>query len=158
MNPLSALCRDSLLPAAIAGAAVLGSIAIAGKRDSGSALAPINASSHVLWGDQAARVERATLRHTVPGVAINLGAAFWWALVCRVLFGRAANRHPGTAVAAGTGTVALAYLLDYKLLPKRLTPGWELRISNRSLFTTLAVMGVGLGVGAVLAKQLDEHH
>lgn len=157
MKSLANVCRDSLLPAAVAGVAVLGTLALAGRRDSRSAIAPINASSHVIWGDDAAQIEQPTLRHTVPGVAINLGAVFWWAFIFRFLFGRVADRGPLPALAAGASTMTLAWLLDYKVLPRRLTPGWELRISDRSLFAALAVMGAGLGLGAILSTARERH-
>lgn len=146
--------RHSLIPGTLAALAVFAAITLAGRRDSGSAIAPINATSHVIWGDRAAAVERPTLRHTLPGVLINLGSSMWWALVFRKLFGRAVDhRGAGAAMAGGVATAGLAYCVDYHLMPKRLTPGWEKRISNRSLLISMVAMGVGLGLGAIIARR-----
>jgi hypothetical protein len=146
--------KDSIVPAAVADAATLATVALCGRRDSGSAIAPVNASSHVIWGERAAAVERATLRHTLPGVLINAGAGLWWALVFEKLFGAMADRHGAAAAATGgAATAALAYAVDYHLVPRRLTPGWEHRMSGRSVATSLAAMGAGLAVGAVLSRR-----
>lgn len=149
--------KDSLLPGALAGVAVIAAVMLAGRKESGSAIAPINASSHVIWGDEAAAVERPTLRHTVPGLLINFGAAMWWAFVFQKLFGRIIERGGNhRAIAAGTATAGLAYLVDYHLVPKRLTPGWEKRLSGRSLFVSLRTMGAGLGLGAIASRKMSE--
>lgn len=146
--------RSSIIPGAVAAAAVCSAIALLGRSDTGSAIAPINASSHVIWGQRAGQVEKVTLGQTLPGLAINVGASFWWALVFEKLFGRKMDRGgAGTAIASGVATAALAYVVDYKLVPQRLTPGWEQRLTNRSLFTSLGIMGVGLGIGALLARK-----
>lgn len=146
---------DSLVPAATGALAVLGAITAAGRRDSGSAIAPVNASSHALWGDRAAAVETFTARHTLPGLAFNVGATMWWALVFQKLFGAAVDRRgAGAAVAGGMATAGLAYAVDYKLMPERLTPGWEKRLSHRSLLISIGLMGLGLGLGAVVGKRL----
>jgi hypothetical protein len=149
--------KDSVMPGLVAGAAVIAAVMIAGRRDSGSAIAPINASSHVIWGDQAADVEDVTLRHTLPGVLINAGAAMWWALIFQKLFGSAVDRGGlGRALLGGTATAGLAWLVDYKLMPRRLTPGWEKRISDKSLYGSLRTMGAGLGLGAMAARKMSE--
>jgi hypothetical protein len=146
--------RDSKVPGALAGAASLAAVAIRGRRDSGSALAPVNASSHVFWGEEAGRVEAVTARHTLPGLLINTGAGFFWALVFQKLFGAAADRRGAPiALAGGAATAALAYTLDYKLLPRRLSPGWEQRISGRSLLLSLGAMGLAIGLGSILSRR-----
>lgn len=146
--------KDSIIPALTADLAVMATVAARGRQESRSALAPINSTSHVLWGAEAGWVEGFSARHSLPGLMINAGAGFWWALVFQKLFGELADRRgPVAAVAGGMATVALAYVVDYKLLPKRLMPGWELRISDRSLFLSLAAMGLGLGVGAILGRR-----
>src|SRR5690606_41012256 len=94
--------------------------------------------------------------YSLPGLVINAGAGLWWAAVFQKLFGEQADRRgPMVALAGGLATAGLAYVVDYKLVPKRLTPGWELRISDKSLYMSLAAMGLGLGVGAILRS--EEH-
>lgn len=146
--------RDSTVPGTLAGAVSLAAVAVQGRRDSGSALAPINASSHVIWGEEAAQVETITARHTLPGLMINIGAGFFWAFTFQKLFGASADRRgTATALAGGAATAALAYTLDYKLLPRRLSPGWEQRISKRSLLMSLGAMGLAIGIGSALSRR-----
>lgn len=148
--------RDSLMPGAIASLTTGAMLAWRGRLDSGSALAPINASTHVLWGDQAAQVGGCSLRHTVPGLAINAGACLWWALILQKLFGTAVDAGGlPRALMAGAATAGLSYVVDYRLLPRRLSPGWELSLTPRSLALGLAAMGVGLGLGSWLGAHPD---
>lgn len=144
----------STLPGAIAGIGTLATVALRGARDTGSALAPINATSHVIWGPAAGQVERPTLRHTLPGAVINLGSGLWWALVFQKLFGAATERRGlPAALLGGVATAGLAYLLDYRLLPRRLSPGWEQRITGRSLRLSLGVMGLAIGLASLLNRR-----
>ncbi len=48
---------------------------------------------------------------------------------------------------------ALAAAVDYGLTPRRLTPGWELVLSRRSMVATYAAMALGLAAGAMLARR-----
>src|SRR5512139_1509082 len=68
---------------AIAAAATAIYVARAGKRDSGSAIAPINATSHIAWGNRsrAGRVEHADAKHTIPGLLLHAGACVFWASI-----------------------------------------------------------------------------
>jgi hypothetical protein len=146
--------EKGVLPGILAGAATSIVAALRGRSDSGSALAPINAPSHVVWGDRAATVERATWRHTALGYLINTGAGVFWASVFQKLFARAAARRGVVgALAGGAATAAIAYLTDYHLVPKRLTPGYEKRVSGRSLFLIYAVLALTLGAGVWLGRR-----
>jgi hypothetical protein len=145
--------KDSMITGAAAALASSAAVAWRGRQDSGSPLAPINATSHVFWGDEAGEVEQATWRHTLPGLLINAGAGVWWALVLQKLYGEEIDKRGlPAAVLGATATAALAYAVDYHLVPKRLTPGWELRITRRSLFLGLGAMAVGLAAGALLSR------
>ena len=152
------ILKDSALPGAVATATTLAAVAARGRQETGSAIAPINASSHALWGEQAAEVERITLRHTLPGLLANVAGAFWWALVFETLFGTLVRTPSGrrSAVRAAAGSAAtagLAYAVDYHILPRRLTPGWEHRVSNRALAVGLGAMAAGLCIGALLERR-----
>jgi hypothetical protein len=39
---------------------------------------------------------------------------------------------------------AVAYVTDYHLVPRRLTPGWEHRVSGKSLAAVYGVLALGL--------------
>jgi hypothetical protein len=47
---------------------------------------------------------------------------------------------------------AIAAAVDYGATPKRLTPGWELVVSNNSMVTTYGAMALGLSAGALVAR------
>lgn len=140
---------DGIGPGTLAGAITSIVAALRGRVETGSALAPINAPSHVLWGDRAAAVRKATLRHTALGYLINTVAGIFWAAVLEKLFGRViARRGASAALLGGAATAGIAYLTDYHLVPKRLTPGYEKRVSGRSLLLIYGVLALTLGAGA----------
>ena len=136
--------RDALITGSIACIATLAAAALLGARERGSAVAPINATSHILWGDEdAAQARVPDVKHTVPGVALNEGACVFWALFYEKAFGRRAERGDlRAALAGGAAVAALAYLVDYHLVSKRLTPGWELQLSRRSLAAMYAALAL----------------
>ena len=126
--------RNALIAGSIVSVFTIAAVALRGRADSGSAVAPINATTHVVYGPEAGDIEAPDLGHTLPGLAINAGASVLWATVYERLFGGA--RQPGAvgkSLLGGGVVAALAYLVDYHLVPKRLTPGWEERVSGRSL-------------------------
>lgn len=70
------------------------------------------------------------------------------------MFGRKQRRVTiGEAVAEGAAISALAYVTDYYVVPEQFTPGFEKRLSNRSLAAIYGVLAVSLGVGALLRRQ-----
>jgi hypothetical protein len=144
--------QNALVAGSIVCVATMAAVALRGRADSGSAFAPINASSHVIYGPEAANADLPDVRHTVPGFAINAGACVFWAAIYEGLFGRVARRHPGMALIGGPVVAALAYLVDYHLVPKRLTPGWEERVSGRSLAMIFGAIALSLPVRSLLGR------
>jgi hypothetical protein len=149
---------QALRSAAVSGALTAGTtsayVAAAGARDTGSAVAPINATSHIAWGESAGDFERVDARHTLLGAALNLGACVFWASLYEKLFGRAAERGDvGTALLGGGLVAAAAYVTDYHVVPKRLTPGWEARITQPSLFAAYAVLALSLPLRGLLRRR-----
>jgi hypothetical protein len=137
---------DTTRTAAIA-AAGSGLVAtLIGKRQTGSMAAALNAVSHILWGDRAARTDRFDLAHTGAGTLLHGGAAWLWSAVAHQVW-RRSGRGLGAAIAVGAGTAALAYVVDYHVVPKRLTPGFELRVSRLGLFAIYGVLGGALALG-----------
>jgi hypothetical protein len=146
--------RDAAVSGSLAGIATAAAAAVCGKLETGSAIAPLNAVSHVLWGDRAAKEESATLTETLPGLAINEGASFFWAACYEKTFGEAADRgNVGTAVLGGAAIALAAYITDYYLVPKRLTPGWEHRVSNKSLAAIYASLAASLPLRALFSQR-----
>jgi hypothetical protein len=56
--------------------------------------------------------------------------------------------------AALMGVIASA--VDYGLMPKRLTPGWELALSKTSVALAMAATAAGLGLGGMAARALEK--
>jgi hypothetical protein len=145
------MLRDALISGSIACVATLAAAALLSARERGSAVAPINATSHILWGEEAAQARVPDLKHTVPGVALNEGACVFWAAFYEKLFGRRAERGDiAAAVAAGGAVAALAYLVDYHLVSKRLTPGWEHHLDGRSLAVVYTALALSLPLRGLL--------
>jgi hypothetical protein len=145
--------RDAGVSGAIACTATAAAAAFRGARDSGSAVAALNAPSHVAWSGEAAAARAFDVRHSLLGLLINYGASVFWAVIYERAFGTAAARGDAvTALAGGGAVAALAYVTDYQLMPKRLTPGWEERVSGRSLALIFAAMALSLPLRGLLAR------
>jgi hypothetical protein len=48
----------------------------------------------------------------------------------------------------------IAATVDYGVAPKRITPGWELALSDRSMVAAFAALAVGLAAGAMASRAL----
>jgi len=138
----------------LARAVVIGSVAsvastvtlsLASHRATGSAVSGTNATSHWLWGRPAQHRRQATLRHTVPGYLIHHACSIFWAL----FFERATAHKPPPARMATTAavTAAMAYVVDYHVIPSRLNPGFEQRMTGTGLLATFASFAAGLLAG-----------
>ena len=153
-KPWQDAVRSAAVSGSIAAASTSAYVAAAGARDTGSAIAPINATSHIAWGESAGDVETVDARHTLLGATLNLGACVFWASFYERFFGRAADRGDmGTALLGGGLVAAAAYVTDYHVVPKRLTPGWESRISQPSLFAAYAVLALSLPLRGLLRRR-----
>lgn len=137
------------LAAAILEAAVLYSVtAICGEIEGSNGIAPINAVSHIVWGERAARQNAASWQYTVVGSVLNAAAVTSWAAVHELVcenFGR--KRNASTSILAGASVAALAWFTDYYVVPKRLTPGFEKRLSDRSLLAIYSTLALSLAAG-----------
>lgn len=134
----------------IAGLFTTAVVALAGARKAGNAVAPINATSHVLWGDEAGTANSVDLKHTLPGFFINTGAGVFWALVQELLLARLPRRDRTAAAASGAAVAGLAYVVDYHLIPRRLSPGWELKLPRGSVALGFVALGVSLSLAALV--------
>jgi len=147
MNQLAA----ALLRGTAANVASIAALATFGKRETGSSLAGVNAVSHWLWGDADARRNDFSWRHTVVGALTNELASVFWAFCFERLFAaRARNVSAPKLVSEAAATSALAFAVDYGITPKRLTPGYELRLSRPSLFAVYVAFAGGLALGSLL--------
>lgn len=119
-----------------------------GKRETGSAAAPFNATSHIVHGDEAALHDEPSAKYTLTGLLLNAAAMAAWSGVQEVAFGRWARKGtPARALASGAATSAIAYVTDYYIVPKRLTPGLEKRFSKQAMLVTYVGLALALAAG-----------
>lgn len=139
----------------IAGLTTMLAASLAGKREAGSYAAPLNATSHAFWGDEAAQHDEASAKYTLTGAATNLASATFWAAIYEKLFGQQSGTEPSSlkSVLGAVAVTAGAYVTDYYLVPKRLTPGYELRLSGRSLAAIYGALALGLAAGGLLSRR-----
>jgi hypothetical protein len=125
-----------------------------GQAENGNAVAPVNAVSHIIFGDRAAWQNSATAQYTLTGLALNSAAVTAWAGLHESWFGQQDEEKPsfGKALVGGAVVAAIAYVTDYHVVPKRLTPGFEKRLSNAPLFGIYATLAISLAVGSLLKR------
>ena len=145
MPSLSTTLRHGTLSGSLASLLSAAALALCGRRETGSVFAAVNAVSHWLWGDQAARRDDASLRHTLVGYVIHHCSAMFWG----VLFERYAARILDQRRVAST----VACFTDYQLTPHRLQPGYEMRLSRPSLLLVDGAFGIGLAAGALWLRR-----
>lgn len=159
MQTISTSLKQAMTSGTVAGVATALAAGLAGRRETGSYAAPLNATSHIVWGDQAAMRNAPSLKYTLTGFLLNHASAIFWAAIHQRFFdGRRRLRGAensllrplvGSAIVTGG-----AYLTDYYLVPKRLTPGFEKRLSGKSLATIYGVLALGLAAGSLLARKV----
>lgn len=127
----------------LATAAVLGAVAAARGR---SPVRVVNSTSHWIHGDRGARTAAFDLSHTATGWATHHTASLFWAAVFEVV--RRVGRRR-SAVADATLVSALAAFIDYAVVPKRLTPGWEKVVSPGAIALAYGAMALVLAAGTL---------
>jgi hypothetical protein len=148
---MNALRRASI-SGSLASVAMALALAVLARREGKRALQPINATSHWLHGRGAARVRKADAAHTAVGYLTHHASAVFWAYLFELWLG--GRRRKVLAVLPRAAAMSgIAAAVDYGLVPRRLTPGWEHVVSNRSLKAAYVVMGVALAAGALLRGQ-----
>ncbi len=108
-------------------------------KETQSPWAAINAIAHAVDGDGNEQPLNHSPRESRLGVLINGTAmAAWGVLYEGALTVTNTSSSPLTAALA----TATAYVIDYKIVPKRFTPGIEKRLSQSSVLLIYAVLGV----------------
>ncbi|WP_149195658.1 hypothetical protein [Luteimonas suaedae] len=115
-------------------------------RDGGALASGTNATSHWFWGETARYRDAPSLRHTLLGYAIHHASSVFWACGFERLAGRRAR--PARIAAAAGLTAALAYVVDYHVVPRRLTPGFERHLPASGMLATYVAFAVGLCLGS----------
>ena len=146
--------QRGLVAGAASSAVSTAALALLGRTENGSAYAPLNAVSHWIWGDEAALHNEFSLKYTITGYAIHHVSATFWSVLFERLAGEKLDRKDlRVTLAASAATAAIACFADYKLTPQRLHPGYEMRLSKRSLAGVYAAFAVGLALGAIALRR-----
>lgn len=138
--------RDALVTGTSASALSTAVLAALGARQSSGAAGPINAISHWYWGEEAARTDEIDVKHTLAGFITHEMAAIFWAVFFERFFGERAARDTQAAFVGAGITAAMAATIDYTITPKRLTPGYEKRLSPWSLVLVYGAFALGLAL------------
>lgn len=151
--------QRTLISGTVSGVATALAASVAGKRDAESYAAPLNATSHILWGDEAAQHDEPSLKYTVTGFLLTHASAIFWASIYEKWFApreEEANASPLQPLIGAAVVTAGAYVTDYYLVPRRFTPGYEKRVSGKSLTAIYGVLALGLAARALMAKRGNE--
>ena len=146
-SPVRDTLTDGLLASAISAAALVWR----GRQDGAGPYAPLNAVSHWIWPREAMRRGEPSLRHTATGTAIHVASSLLWAALYDFVRTRRRRPTPLNAIADAAAVTALAATVDLKLVPRRLTPGFERETSRPSLALVYGGFALGLAIGGVLA-------
>ena len=149
---MRSLTQDTFRAALVSGtaASILSSLVLAwrGRCEASDAAGPLNGPSQWIWGTHAPYANGFSVRHTVVGYAIHHLASIFWAMG----FEWARPRQRRTIIPAALATAATACFVDYRLTPRRLEPGFEKRLSRRSLALVYAAFGAGLALAALAGR------
>lgn len=115
-----------------------------------------NAQSHIVWGGRPPGDPGPHRRNTAVGATLHVGAGFFWAGVFETLFGRWGRRSDVHAAAGAAATALAAYVIDYKLVPARIRPGFEYHLSRHSLHCIYAALAAGLALGAMCTRRREQ--
>lgn len=153
MNAWKRALREGLFAGSIASVASAMALAACGRRETGHAAAPVNAVSHWVWDHESLAADQPTARHTLTGYLVHHGASVFWAtLYARAWGWREEAKRPVPALAGAAVASAVACCVDYRLTPDRLTPGFEHRLSLRSLAFVYACFALGLAGGNIALR------
>jgi hypothetical protein len=144
--------RDGVVSGTMASALSTAALGARGLQETGSPYAPTNAISHWLWGERAARQDGPSARYTLLGYAIHHASSIFWAVFYEKYFGRKADeKEIVPSMAGGLAVAGAACLIDYQATPERLQPGYEKRLSGKSLLLVYGVFGLSLALRGLLA-------
>jgi len=148
--------QRTLISGTVSGVATALAASVAGKRDAESYAAPLNATSHIVWGDEAALHDEPSMKYTVTGFLLTHASAIFWASIYEKWFAPSeedADASPLKPLVGAAIVTAGAYVTDYYLVPRRFTPGYEKRVSGKSLSAIYGVLALGMAARALLARR-----
>ena len=154
MHPTTRIALSALISGTAASLMSTAALALLAKAEGKDALQPTNATSHWFHGDDAASHSEADVAHTLVGYGTHHASALFWALPFHVWLETQPPRSGLELLRDASVMAAIAAAVDYGVAPKRLTPGWELVLSKRSMLVTYGAVALGLAAGTLVAQDL----
>jgi hypothetical protein len=150
--------KDAVIVGTVAGLTSLVAMALRSHAENGTAWASVNAPSHWVWGDEAIAQDQPSWRYTATGFLIHQASAGFWGLVHEKVFAsQGAPRPTSQLVCDAAVTSALAAWVDFRLVPHRLSPGFQHRLSLLSLTAVYLLFGTGLVAARYLLHRCSRH-
>jgi hypothetical protein len=145
--------KDGALSGTVASLATTAVLASRGRAELGDPASPLNGPSQWIWGQRAAHKRGFSFRHTVAGYVIHHASAMLWATMFESLLARRRMRRSAIETLALAGvTSAVACIVDYRVVRGRLTPGFEKRLSRKSLAFTYVTFALALAGAALVSR------
>ncbi len=147
--PIASIITRGLKTGFVLAAATSASVMLASDKENGSPWAALNAVAHIIDGDEKEQPTAYSPRESWLGLFVNGTAmALWGVLYEGALTVTKTRSSPLTAL---LGTTA-AYVIDYKIVPKRLAPGIENRLSHRSVLLAYVALGLAFALSPLWNK------
>jgi hypothetical protein len=156
-GPSRAAARNIIVMGAISTVITTGTLIACGQIEIGNAAQPLNAISHIIWGDTSATMQTASLKYTATGLLLHTMAMVMWSTFYEFVFGRLIGVRARWAVFAGVAVSVIAYLTDYYVVPDRLSPGFEKVLSPQSTFAVFGALAASLAFGQLLSSGQVRH-
>ena len=154
MEKLSRIGLSALVTGSVASVISTAALAALAKLEGRGALEPTNATSHWLWGRKSRGRRDVDAAHTAVGYATHHASAVFWALPFEAWLAMQPPRSTFELIGDAAMMSGIAATVDYGVAPKRITPGWELALSDRSMVAAFAALAVGLACGAAASRAL----
>ena len=154
MQGMGHVVKSAVITGTVASLVSTGALALLARAEGRRPLQPTNSTSHWLHGDAAGFTEHADAAHTGLGYLTHHLSAIFWALPFQIwLAARRGPRPTSHLVRDAAIMSAIAAIVDYGVVPRRLTPGWETVLSKRSIAAAYVALAAGLALGASLTDR-----
>src|SRR3954447_2719041 len=140
----------ALVSGTVASVTSSAALALLAKAEGRNAVQPLNATSHWVHGEDAGSVREVDLDHTAVGYATHHAASVFWAFLFESLQAARAERNASRTAKNAALVAAIAAVVDYGVVPKRLTPGWEEVLSASAITGGYVATALGLMLGGML--------
>ncbi|SBV37559.1 conserved hypothetical protein [uncultured Stenotrophomonas sp.] len=117
----------------------------------GSASAGTNAASQWLWYPRARFVHAPSWRHTVVGYLIHHACSVFWSIGYEAT--RPTQADTAGRIARAAMVAAVAYGVDYHVVPRRLSPGFEHKVGPVGMAAVYASFALGLVMATTIATR-----